>query len=763
MKLSTRSLASASSSHPWLTVGIWVLLIAAAIVCLNLLMADATTTKMTFTNNPESLRGYKLIDEGFPEKGATSAEEFVIVRSPTLTVDDPAFRRFTSEIYSDIIGLGPDVVDSAVFYYLQPGPAFPEEAHAAFVSQDRHSTFIQVKMAGPEDQGIDNAEVLHAVTINHEPQGDFEVLITGIASLNQDFKQTAEDTLRTAEMVGVPIAMLILVIVFGALLASAIPLALAGMAIIMAVGITALVGQVWKMSYFATNMITMMGLAVGIDYALFIVSRYREERIRGLDNQAAIIKTGATASNAVFFSGLTVLLALTGLMIVPMSLFRSLAGGAIFVVAMAILITLTLLPAVLSLLGGRLRSEWIHDLLRRLKPGGKGSATVANVDKKGGFWDWESSLMMRHPVISLVLSAGLLMALALPALPVERFGWGIKTGQANIEDFPNELPAIRGFIELKKTFPLAFTPEAVVVIKGDVASPPVQQAIVNLNAAIGADPAFSKPVKKPEVSADKQYMVIRYPLLFEASSRDATGKIESLRQKLIPAAFAGVAAQALVTGKAAENLDYYNTTDRYRYLVIAFVLCLSFFLLTIVFRSLVVPLKAILMNLLSVFASYGLLVLVFQKGYGNEIFGFRQVATIDAWIPLFLFAILFGLSMDYHVFLLSRIRERYLLTGDNSESVAFGLRTTGGIITGAALIMVAIFGGFASGDLVMFQQMGFGMGMAVLLDATIIRSVLVPSSMRLRGRWNWYLPRWLDWLPELHIDGGEAPGVKSDE
>ncbi len=248
-------------------------------------------------------------------------------------------------------------------------------------------------------------------------------------------------------------------------------------------------------------------------------------------------------------------------------------------------------------------------------------------------------------------------------------------------------------------------------------------------------------------------MVLRYPLKYESSSRDATGKIEELRREVIPAYFGGVDAEALVTGDTAENLDYYNTTDSYRYIVIAFVLCLSFILLMVVFRSLVVPLKAILMNLLSVFASYGLLVLVFQKGYGTGLFGFEQTDTIDAWIPLFLFAILFGLSMDYHVFLLSRIRERYQLTGDNAESVAFGLRTTGGIITGAALIMVAIFSGFASGGLVMFQQMGFGMAVAVLLDATIIRSVLVPSSMRLLGKWNWYLPRWLSWLPELHVEG----------
>jgi RND superfamily putative drug exporter len=212
-----------------------------------------------------------------------------------------------------------------------------------------------------------------------------------------------------------------------------------------------------------------------------------------------------------------------------------------------------------------------------------------------------------------------------------------------------------------------------------------------------------------------------------------------------------------VGGLAAENLDGYNLTTQYLPLVVAFVLTLSFLLLMMVFRSIVVPLKAIVMNLLSVGAAYGLIVLIFQKGVGNEILGFQQVEAIEAWLPLFLFSILFGLSMDYHVFLLSRIKERYDLTGDNTEAVAFGVRSTGRLITGAALIMVTVFGGFALGDLVMFQQMGFGLGVAVLIDATIIRSLLVPASMKLLGRWNWYLPPVLHWLPRLGIEGKARP------
>jgi RND superfamily putative drug exporter len=708
-------------------------------------MGDATTAEFTFSNNPESLRANDLIEESFQEEGQARVEEFVIISSESLTVDDPEFQSFAEGIHDDILGLDGGIVVEGINYFITTAPSF--------VSEDRHTTFMVFYMAGDEDEGFENSSELRTVTIDKEHEGDFKVVLTGEGNVGKDINATAEETLRSAEVFGLPVAVVILIIIFGALVAAAVPLILAAVAIIMAIGITALVGQGWQMSFFVINMIVMMGLAVGTDYALFIVSRYREERARGLDKLDAIIKTGSTASHAVLFSGLTVILALAGLLIVPMSLFRSLAAGAIFVVAMAILATLTLLPAVLFLLGRRIRSKWIHNLFRRSSSSGD-DEPVANIDKTGGFWDWESRLVMRQPVISLILSAGLLIALALPALPIERFDFGIETGQATMDSFPEDLPAIQGFFKLQEEFPFAFAPEAVVVVSGDVESADVQAGIADFKSAMVLDgDSFGEPTGDDVYSEDGQLVILKFPLAYEAVSREATDKIEELREEVVPAAFEGVDAEVLITGTAAENLDYYNTTDSYRWLVIPIVLGLSFILLTIVFRSLVVPLKAIIMNLLAVFATYGLLVLVFQKGYGNEIFGFEQVATVDAWIPLFLFAILFGLSMDYHVFLLSRIRERYLQTGDNTESVAFGLRTTGGIITGAALIMVAIFGGFASGPLVMFQQMGFGMAIAVLLDATIIRSILVPASMRLLGNRNWYLPTWLEWLPEIHVEG----------
>jgi len=318
---------------------------------------------------------------------------------------------------------------------------------------------------------------------------------------------------------------------------------------------------------------------------------------------------------------------------------------------------------------------------------------------------------------------------------------------------PDRFESKKGFLILQEQFSAGLVAPAEIVIDGAIDSPAVQEGIRRLEAAMVSDPRKSFGLAKLEVNAGRDLALLSVPVVGEANSEEAIGAIERLRKEYVPQAFSGVPAEVLVGGVTAFNKDFFDLADRYQPIVFAFVLGLSFILLMVVFRSLVVPLKAIIMNLLSVGAAYGLMVLVFQKGVGASVLGFQQVPTVEAWIPLFLFSVLFGLSMDYHVFLLSRIRERFDQTQNNTEAVAFGLRSTAGIITGAALIMVAVFGGFASGELVMFQQVGFGLGVAVLLDATIIRSVLVPASMKLLGPVNWYLPKALHWLPDLRPEG----------
>ena len=508
----------------------------------------------------------------------------------------------------------------------------------------------------------------------------FDVIITGGATLNNDFDTIAEKDLQTGETIGIPIALLILLLVFGALTAALIPLVLGILSIVVAVGLTALFGQAFQFSFFVVNVIGMMGLAVGIDYALFIVSRYREERSRGLAKIDAIAASGSTASRAVFFSGITVVLALAGMLIIPSTIFKSLAAGAIIVVLVSVVVSLTLLPAVLGLLGDRVNALRVPFLGRGLEH--------IDPERTGGFWDRITTTVMRYPVVSLIAATAIMIALAVPLI-------NLNTGSAGVTTLPDSARAKEGFELLEREFSFGLVNPAEVVIEGDIAGDQVQGAIDRLEASLAEDPAFSAGTL--EVNDEGDVAALSVPVRGDPNEDEAIAAIERLREVHIATAFAGMDAEVLVGGATAEAMDYFKITDEYTPIVVAFVLGLSFLLLTVVFRSLIVPLKAIIMNLLSVGAAYGLLVLVFQEGFLNEVFGFQQVDIIEAWVPLWTFSILFGLSMDYHVFLLSRIRERFNETGDNSESVAFGVRSTATIITGAALIMAAVFGGHRDG------------------------------------------------------------------
>ena len=374
--------------------------------------------------------------------------------------------------------------------------------------------------------------------------------------------------------------------------------------------------------------------------------------------------------------------------------------------------------------------------------------------RPGGFWDWVSRTVMRQPIVSLVLFGGLLLAAAFPLLDLH-------IGFAGVSTFPDRIESKQGFLILDQEISAGVTSPAEIVIDGDIDSEPVQTGIQRLKAALDTDSAFAPP-RPLEVNDARDLALLSVPVAGDSAEKEAQETVKRLRGQYIPAAFAGVPAEVLVTGETALNLDFFELSKDAMPIVFTFVLGVSFLLLMLVFRSIVVPLKAILLNLLSVGATYGILVLIFQEGVGNDLLGFEQSPIVEAWIPLFLFSILFGLSMDYHVFLLSRIRERFDQTGDNAGSVAFGIRSTGRLITGAALIMVAVFWGFSAGDLVGLQQMGFGLGIAILLDATIVRMVLVPASMRLLGKWNWYLPSVLSWLPDFRVEGegvGAAPAA----
>jgi RND superfamily putative drug exporter len=738
-------LAAASSRRPWIVVGIFVVLLIAAII-IQIVAPLKTTTAVTLLNNPESSQADELLEES-GLRGPRPAFETIIIQSEASTVDDPIFQQVVT-LATITVKSRPDlVVSDRVFNYYQ-GKAFGIPAADNLVSDDRHTTIIPVTMAGSIDDAIENApEYVDLIEGIQVPEG-FEVLTVGDASINHEINQITEEDAFRGEAIGVPLALIVLVLVLGALLAAALPIMLGFVSIILALAVASLISQQFELSFIVFEMIAMIGLAVGIDYTLFVVDRYREERRKGLAKQDAIIASGGTAMRAVFFSGMTVVLALLGLFIVPNNIFRSLSLGAIVVVIIAVLSTMTLIAAVLMLLGDRI--DWPR---KRHYDAATAAAEAAEERETyhKGFWGRTTRLVMSHPWISVIGSTTLLVLLALPLLDM-------KSGLTGISSLPEGTNARKGLEILQEEFSAGLVSPVEIVIDGLQSDPAVQTAVTQLYATLAADPIFGQPTSTEptwsEVYDDNQQVgLVDVPLTVAPDSQQAFEAIDRLRDDLDAETFTSSPAAFLVTGQTAINVDFFHMKDQYTPIVFVFVLGLSFIILMLAFRSIVVPIKAIIMNLLSVGAAYGCIVLVFQKGYLVDFFGFQQVDAIEAWLPLFLFCVLFGLSMDYHVFLLSRIREHYSQTHRNAESVATGLQATAKLITGAALIMVFVFSGFAAGRLVPLQQLGFGMAVSVALDATIIRMILVPASMELLGDRNWYLPSWLKWLPDLRIEG----------
>jgi len=722
----TESLARACARRPWVTVGVWIAAIAIAVFLMSTFLGDALVTDVEPTNNPESNAALTLMNERLEISETEDLDEMIIVRSDTLTVDDAEFRSHVERIYADLTALGQEYVLGGATYYMTQD--------ASLVSPDRHSTFIAFTMPLDADEKIDEVYALGDGYVT----GSFEVYHTGSAAFMADSMKLGEDSMATGETIGISAAIVILAIVFGAIAAAVLPIILGIVSIVIALGLTALVGQTMDLTFMITNMITMMGLAVGIDYSLFVLTRFREERSRGLDKMDAIGAAGSTASRAVFFSGLTVVLALSGLVIFPLSIFISMGIGSILVVLVAITASLTLLPAMLGLLGDKVNAIRIPFIQRRKSAQTYESAT--------GFWAWITRVVTRVPALSLVVVIGILLLAATPFFDKN-------SGMSGISGIPDYLRSKQGYQVLQEEFHIGMDSPTVIVIDGDVNAAGVQAGIDSLQSSLETSPAFAASFVVPY--PDKNMAVVYATAAGDSMSLQSMNAVSDLRAEYIPQAFQGSPVRVMVTGDTAFMVDFNNTTDTYTPFIFAYVLTLSFVILILAFRSIVISITAIVMNLLSVAAAYGLIVLVFQKGVGAGFFGFMQVEVIETWLPLFLFALLFGLSMDYHVFLLSRVRERYMQIGDNSEAVSFGLRSTGRLITGAALIMVAVFGGFALGDLVMMQQMGFGLAVAVFLDATLVRCVLVPATMKLLGRHNWYLPKWLEWIPNVSL--GEQP------
>jgi RND superfamily putative drug exporter len=718
----TERLARACARRPWRVLGAWVLAVVVSVVLIGTFLGEALTNTAEVTTQTDSKRADQLVTERIGS-GGSAPTEMVVVRSPTLTAEDPAFQVQVQRLLQAALATG--VLDAAAM-----ATVGVEELP---VSRDRHAVLVPLPVRADDVEPV--VELVEAA----DGQGGFDVELIGERTADRDVQELADQDLRQGELLfGLPAALVVLLLVFGSLVAGLVPLGLAVTSIVVAIALAALVGQGFSLSLFVVNMITGMGLALGIDYALFVLSRYREERAHGQQVADAIGAAGATASRAVSFSGLAFVLAMTGMVLVPDTILRSLAVGAILVGVVSVVAALTLLPALLGLLGDRVNALRLPIVGRSLGRGG---------GAEGRFWSRVVHAVVHRPVASLVISAGLLLALAVPVLNLDRSFAGVST-------LPDRFPSKQGLLALEASFPAATTEPAQVVIDGQVHTPQVRAAIERLRRDLDGRSQFGPATLEENDAGD--LAVLSVPVGADAQSTDAYAAVRQLRQELVPAAFAGVDAEVLVTGDTAENLDYLAIIGRWLPLVFVFVLGLSFVLLVLAFRAIVVPAVAIGLNLLSVGAAYGLLVLVFQHGWGADLLGLQQVDAVEAWVPLFLFAVLFGLSMDYQVFLLSRIHERYAQTGDPRDAVVVGVGSTARIITGAALIIVAVFCGFATGELVMFQQMGLGVAVALLLDATVIRSVLMPATLAILGDRGWWLPRWLGWLPRLTVEGPAA-------
>jgi RND superfamily putative drug exporter len=554
----------------------------------------------------------------------------------------------------------------------------------------------------------------------------------------------AQDTRdgKKSEALSYGLLLIILLVAFGAIVAAGLPLVLGATAVAATVGLLGPASQLYALPADVAELVVIIGLAVGVDYAMFYSRRMMEERDRGHSAEAAVEIAAATSGRAVLISGLTVMTAMAGLLFAGNPIFVGFGIGTMLVVAVAVLGSMTFLPAMLSFLS---QKNW-------LEKGRVPWVTKRRHKAKGESRLWGAIIarVLKRPLVSTLLAGGLLVALSVPAL-------GIQFKEPGYDGYSRSQPVIQTYDRFQAAFPGGAVPATTVIKAEDVTAAPVQAAIQQLHDRALATGQLSEP-SGVEVSPDKTVAVVA--LSVNGSGTDAASErsLEVLRAEVVPATVGRLAgADVAVTGMTAGSKDFVDVLTSHAPIVFLFVLALAFILLLVTFRSIVVPIKAIVLNLLSVGAAYGVLVLVFQDGHGEKLLDFQSVGGIAPWIPLFLFVILFGLSMDYHVFILSRVREGVNRGMSNDDAVAHGIKSTAGVVTSAALVMVAVFGSFALASDQLAKQIGVGLAAAILIDATIIRAVLLPATMKLLGERNWYLPKRLSWLPKLEHEPQTGP------
>ena len=615
------------------------------------------------------------------------------------------------------------------------------------VSRDGHSVLVQFDVKGDPDQAKNKIKpIMDAIAGTQAAFPSLRVEEVGSASANYVLEKSFTKDFASAERMTIPITLLILLAAFGSLVAASLPVVLAFSAVLASLGLYALLTNAYSGDYQTTSsVILLIGMAVGVDYSLFYIRREREERQAGREPRPALQRAASTSGQAVLISGLTVLVAMAGMLIAGNKIFTSIAFGTMLVVLCAIVGSLTVLPAAMARLGDRIDRGRVPYIGRRKQAAG---------DSR--FWSFVLGHVLRRPAVAVVLAGGLLLLAASPLLSMH-------TKLPSFTDMRSDLPIVKTYERVIAAFPGAPTPAEVVIRADNVRSPAVAAGIKSLETAALASGVMYRPIIVT-TSPDRTVSQVSIPLAGNGDNPKSLAALETLRHTVLPATLGHLdGVQYAVTGQTAGTKDFNDRMKARMGFVIAFVLALAFILLLATFRSIVIPLTAISLNLLSVGAAYGLLVLIFQHTWAEGLLGFTSNGAIVSWLPMFLFVVLFGLSMDYHVFILSRIKELRDNGATTDDAVSRGIRRTAGTVTSAAIIMVAVFAIFGTLHMVQMKELGVGLALAILIDATVIRGVLLPATMKLLGDWNWYMPGWLDWIPSLTPDEGRQSRPKRDE
>ncbi|WP_327672221.1 MULTISPECIES: MMPL family transporter [unclassified Streptomyces] len=725
-----------SARHRWAAVGIWVLFVVVA-------MGLGSVAGRVDVSEDDQLKGEtsqaaRIIDDaGIDEP----AGETVLVQSKDgqLRATAPEFKAAVADVVRAVEGTGKVTAVRS-----------PYAADARTISKDGRTALVQFDMRGDPDTAADRVEpVQKAVAGVADDHDALRIEEIGAASMNKTFDDAFGEDFQRAEYSAVPVALGILLIAFGALVAALLPVALAVTAIMATMGLMGLVSHLQPMSETANSVMLLVGLAVGVDYCLFYVRREREERMKGHDPQTALRVAAATSGRAIIVSGVTVCVAMAGMLFTGLAEFQAMGLASLMVVAVAMVGSVTVLPALLSLLGERVekgRIPFLHPTKRR------GGGNGANGESGSRFWSRVLTVVLARPAVSVAVAVVALLAIAAPAL-------GMKTQNLTLDqEFGDSLPIVATYDRVNAAFPGGSDPAEVVVKADDINSADVRAALADFRAQAVSSGASRGPVEVT-VHRDANVAVIDVPLVGGSDQDRAEKSLALLRDEVRPATFGEVdGAEAPITGQVAGSKDFNDQIVGSVVPVFAFVVAFAFLLMLLSFRSLTVAITSIVLNLLSVGAAYGVLVAIFQHGWGASLVGAEGVGAIIAWLPLFLFVILFGLSMDYHVFVVSRIKEARLQGRTNLDAIRHGVVTTAGVVTSAAVIMVAVFSIFGTLSMQSMKQMGVGLAAAILIDATVIRGVLLPAVMALLGERNWYLPKWLRRMPDLtHDEAGMEP------